>query len=248
MIFFPWLFFFAVSRESPLHGHPPWRNLVTRKPRLPSFSKAVATVSLTSPLYKITQCRRAPLSHGLRRRYPSTGRLPSAAKDQMDQSLGRNDHFATDRQYRHLPYRCLLRPKQFRHPLARSFLLLLPLLPLRLPVAPQSSRVTWTLQISRKHNMSTLISIGRPRMARWLCFHREKYRSSSQRQCGSNVVTLACLRRIRHRPLAASTVAGSGGRGRNLPRGDSFALSMQHPRRLFTLMIWCPVGYHLPSH
>jgi hypothetical protein len=206
-------------------------------------------VSLTSPLYKITQCRRAPLSHGLRLRYPSIGRLPSAAKDQMDQSLGRNDHFATDRQYRHLPYRCLpRRPKQFRHRPVRSFLLLLPLLPLRLPVAPQSRRVTWTLQVSRKHNTSTLISIGRLRMARWLCFHQEKYRSSSQRQCGSNVVTRTCLRRILHRPLAASTVTGSGGRRRNLPRGDSFASSMQRPRHLFTLTIWCPVGYHLPSH
>jgi hypothetical protein len=66
LIFFPvfgmfnepsWLFYYAVSNGSCLHGQRLWPDLVTQKPRLPSFSKAIATVPLTSPLYKMTRYR-----------------------------------------------------------------------------------------------------------------------------------------------------------------------------------------------
>ena len=89
--------------------------------------------------------------------------------------------------------------------------------------------------------MSTLITHGTRRTARWL------YRSSSRRRCGSNtsiIATLAppCL--IPHRP--ASTATGSSARGPNLPRGDRFASSMGCRRRRSTPIIWYPVDHHLP--
>ena len=148
MVFPPWLFLFAVSKGSRLHGHQLSRDLVTRKPRLPSFSKAVATVFLTSPLYKMNRYRRVSLDHGLRRpRYLSNGQPPSVAKDRMDLLPGRSDHCAAVRHYRHhpchcLPRRCLSHPSRLRRPMLYLPLHPLhPLRPLHLLFAPQSRRV-----------------------------------------------------------------------------------------------------------
>jgi hypothetical protein len=241
-LFTPWLFFFAVSKGFRLHGHQLWRDLVTRKPRLPSFSKAVATESLTSPLYKMTRYRPISLDHALRRpRYLSTGQLPSVVKDRMDQLPGRSGHCEAVRRCRH-------HPNRLRRLNLTLYLPLLPLPPLHLLSAPPS-RVTWKLQVPRKHNMSTLITHYTPRTAWWLCLTWERYRSYSRRRCGSNTSIIAtlvppCL--LPHRP--ASRATGRSVRGPNLPRGDSFASSMRCRRRLSTLTIACPVGHHLPLH
>ena len=139
--------FFAVSKGSPLHGRQLWRDLVTRKPRLPSFSKAVATVSLISPLYKMTRYRLVRPDHGLRQlRSLSTGQPLSAVKDRMDQLPGQSDHCAAVHHYRHHPCHSLPHPNRLRRPIFfTSYLPLLRLPPLYLPSVPQSRRVTWRL-------------------------------------------------------------------------------------------------------
>jgi hypothetical protein len=200
---FPWFFFFAVSKGSRRHGQQLWRDLVTQKPRLLSFSKAVATVSLTSPLYKMSRRRRIPLDLDLRRpRYLSTGQPPSAAKDRMDQLPGQSDHCAAVRHYRHHHCRCLPHhPNPLRRPpIFASYLPLFPLPPLYLP---SSRRVTWKLQVPRKHNMSTLITHGTPQTARWL------YRSSSRCRCGSNTVAALVPPFLNPHPPASTATGGS---------------------------------------
>ena len=156
-----------VSKESHPHGRQPCQNSVTRKPRLLSFSKVVAT-ALRIPLPRTTALpRRRSLVHSLRHPPPLTrpcGPPHCVVKSRMRPLPGRSDRSVPAPLHRPLPCPSLLHPSHCRCPVLAWLLLLLPHPPLRQAVVPPMDRRTRTLHPRhQKYNMSMSIIKDKPR-------------------------------------------------------------------------------------